>query len=125
MRRSRGGKDKLLDLRLDGELSEAAYRSKQGQLLNSEADLEGLLHNEAQAQTEGGDTAIKVLELSQALKERWLTADQGTKRLLLDLLCLNFTLEGKTLVPELRRPFSLLAEGLLIGGQGFGGGGGN
>ena len=42
-----------------------------------------------------------------------------------DLLCSNFTLEGKTLVPELRRPFSLLAEGLLVGGEGIGGGGGN
>ena len=41
-----------------------------------------------------------------------------------DLLRSNFTLEGKTLVPELRRPFSLLAEGLLVGGEGDGGGGG-
>ncbi len=118
-------KDRLLDKYLEDKLSDTTYKSKERQLLDREAELEQLLHHEAQAQTEGGDTAIKVLELSQALKERWLTADQGTKRLLLDLLCSNFTLDGKTLVPELRRPFRFLAEGLLGAGEGIGGGGGS
>jgi hypothetical protein len=41
-----------------------------------------------------------------------------------DLLCSNFTLEGETLVPQLRRPFRFLAEGFLNGEEGTGGGGG-
>jgi len=32
--------------------------------------------------------------------------------------------ERRPLVPDLRRPFSLLAEGLLVGAEGNGGGGG-
>jgi hypothetical protein len=35
---------------------------------------------------------------------------------------LELHLEGKTLVPELRRPFNLLAEGLLVGAERNGGG---
>ena len=42
-----------------------------------------------------------------------------------DLLCSNFTLEGETLVPQLRRPFRFLAEGFLNGEEGIGGGGGS
>ena len=36
-----------------------------------------------------------------------------------DLLCLNFTLEGETLVPQRRRPFRFLAEGFLNGESGM------
>ena len=118
-------KDELLDLRLQQEVSQAAYRRKESQLLEREHELEQLLHHEAKAQTEGGDAAIRVLELSQALTQKWVAADDATKRNLLDLLCLNLTLEGKTLVPELRRPFNLLAEGLLVGAGENGGGGGS
>jgi len=41
-------------------------------------------------------------------------ADDSTRRLPLDLLCSILTLEGKTLVLELGRPFHLLAECLLV-----------
>ena len=118
-------KDQLLDLLLREKLSEDAYRRKEGELLMREDELTRNLRNEAQAQTEGADTAIKVIELSQALTERWVAADQDTKRQILDLLCTNLVLEGETLVPRLRMPFSLLAEGLLVGDEGNGGGGGN
>lgn len=118
-------KDRLLDLLLQEKLAEDAYRRKESELRDREWELTQQLQNEAQAQTEGNETAVKVLELSQALRERWVMADQDTKRLLLDLLCSNFTLDGETLVPELRMPFSLLSEGLLVGGEGIGGGGGS
>ena len=118
-------KDRLLARLLLEKLSEDAYRRKESDLLMREDELTRNLRNEAQTQTEGADTAIKVIELSQALKERWVAADQDTKRQILDLLCTNFVLEGETLVPRLRMPFSLLAEGLLVGDEGNGGGGGS
>ena len=31
-----------------------------------------------------------------------------------EMICLNFTLDGATLVPEMRSPFDLLIEGLKI-----------
>jgi hypothetical protein len=36
-----------------------------------------------------------------------------------DLLCSNFTQEGETLVPQLRRPFRFLAEGFINGEEGM------
>jgi hypothetical protein len=54
-----------------------------------------------------------VFELAQDLTARWLTDDNPTKRLLLDIVCLNLRLGGRTLVPTLRKPFDLLAEGGL------------
>lgn len=58
--------------------------------------------------------AVKVFELSQALTSKWLAADIAEKRLLLEIICLNWTLDGVTLVPQMRKPFDLLVEGLLV-----------
>jgi len=33
---------------------------------------------------------------------------------ILEMICLNFTLDGATLVPEMRTPFDILVEGLLV-----------
>jgi site-specific DNA recombinase len=57
---------------------------------------------------------VKVFELSQALTSKWLAADIAEKRLLLEIICLNWTLDGVTLVPQMRKPFDLLVEGLLV-----------
>ena len=57
---------------------------------------------------------MKVLELSQALGSKWLAADIAEKRLLLEIIGLNWTLDGVNLVPQMRKPFDLLAEGLLV-----------
>ncbi len=37
----------------------------------------------------------------------------SAKRQILDILCLNLSLDGVTLVPTMRKPFDLLAEGLI------------
>jgi hypothetical protein len=57
--------------------------------------------------------ASKEFELSQTLRQPWLTADYDASRRTLEIVCLNFTLDGATLVPEIRKPFDVLAEGLL------------
>jgi hypothetical protein len=41
------------------------------------------------------------------------TADYDAKRRILEIVCLNCELDGVTLVPEIRKPFDVLAEGLL------------
>lgn len=58
------------------------------------------------------DIAVKAFELSQELRSKWLTADYAAKRRILEIICLNFSLEGVTLVPTMRKPFDMLAEGL-------------
>jgi len=41
------------------------------------------------------------------------TADYDAKRRILEIVCLNCRLDGATLVPEMRKPFDVLAEGLV------------
>lgn len=57
---------------------------------------------------------MKAFELSQTLREKWLAADARAKRQNLEIVCLKFTLDDETLVPEWRKPFDVLAEGLSV-----------
>ena len=50
----------------------------------------------------------------QTLREQWLTADHAAKRRILEIVCLNCRLDDANLVPTMRKPFDVLAEGLLI-----------
>jgi len=59
------------------------------------------------------DIAVKAFELSQSLREKWLTAVYSAKRRLLEIICLNWTLDDVSLVPTMRKPFDLLAKGLV------------
>ncbi len=67
-----------------------------------------------QQKTEIGDTAMKVLELSQCLKSKWLSADIEEKRLILEILCLNLTLRNVSLDISMRKPFDSIVEGLTL-----------
>jgi hypothetical protein len=55
---------------------------------------------------------VKAFELSQTLRSKWVEADYAAKRRILEIICLNFSLDGVTLVPTMRKPFDMLAEGL-------------
>jgi len=55
-----------------------------------------------------------VFELSQTLSEKWLAADYATKRRILKIVCLNCRLVDRSLSPVIRKPFDVLAEGLLV-----------
>lgn len=59
------------------------------------------------------DIAVKAFELSQNLRAQWVTADYAAKRRILEILCLNWTLDGVSLSPTMRKPFDMLAEGLV------------
>lgn len=63
---------------------------------------------------EKGDRAARALELSQALREKWFTADIPERRRIRQILCLDLTLDGVSLVPTWRKPFDVLAKGLLV-----------
>jgi site-specific DNA recombinase len=59
------------------------------------------------------DLAIKAFELSQTLRTQWLSADYAAKRRILEIILSNCTLDGATLCPTIRKPFDVLAEGLV------------
>ena len=58
---------------------------------------------------ETAELAAKVFELSQTLRQQWLTADYPEKRRLLDFVCSNSTWKDQTLTATFRQPFDLLA----------------
>ena len=107
-------RDALLTLRMHGEIESETYARKDGELRNLLKRL--ALHQEGQAQqkTEIGDVAMKVLELSQRLKEKWLTADIAEKRVILEIVCLNLVFKDASLEISMRKPFDVIVEGLNL-----------
>ena len=104
--------DVLLNLRICEEIDKETLARKMPELRDQAADLRLSIDALDRSHDEKEDVAVKALELSKSLRERWVTADYSTKRRILAILCLNFSLDDVTLVPEWRKPFDMLAEGL-------------
>ena len=105
---------KLLDMRLNDQLDQDTFAEKQTQLRDRIASIKLQLDAVGRSRDELAERALKVFELSQTLTEKWLTADYTTKRRILEITCLNFSLVGVTLTPTMRKPFDILAEGPLV-----------
>ena len=106
--------DALLDMMLKGHIEADMYKRKDKELLSLINHLQIILDGRSREQAEIGDTAMKLLELSQTLKNKWFVADIAEKRALLEILCLNLTYKNASLVISMRKPFDVLAEGLQM-----------
>jgi site-specific DNA recombinase len=110
----RNQQDRLLNLRLLEEIDAETFARKNTELRDRIATL--ALQAEAcdRGRAEHSDIALKAFELSQSLAEKWLTADYAAKRHILEIICLNFRLDDVSLCPTMRKPFDVLAEGLIL-----------
>lgn len=106
-------KDRLLNLRLLDEVDDKTFAAKQTEFRDREATLTLEIEANGRRQPEYAGLATKAFELSQTITRKWLNADTSQKRQLLDILCLNWTLDGVTLVPTMRKPFDLIVKGLV------------
>ena len=106
--------DELVNLRLHKEINADTFSRKSVELRDREDDLDVRLEAAKRGHRESADMALKVFELSQTLCSKWETADYAAKRRILEIICLNFTLDGVTLVPEMRKPFAILSEELSV-----------
>jgi hypothetical protein len=61
---------------------------------------------------ETAELAAKVFELSQTLRNQAVSADWSTTRPILEIVCLNCTLDGASAVFSTRNPFDVRIEGL-------------
>ncbi len=104
--------DRLLNLRLSDEIDQEAFARKHTELRDRLASIKLQLDVLDRSHDETAELASKVFELSQTLQNKWLNADYTEKRRILDIVCLNFSLEGVNLVPTMRKPFDMLAKGL-------------
>jgi site-specific DNA recombinase len=106
--------DRLLNMRLADDIDQEAFAKKHNELRDRLASIKLQLDVLDRSHDETAELAAKVFELSQTLKEQWLTADYATKRRLLEIVCLNCRLDGVTLYPEMRKPFDVLVEGRFL-----------
>ena len=107
-------RDQLLNLRLNDEIEQETFAKKDQELRDRQGHLELQRDPHARGHDEKAEEALALFELSQNLGERWLTADFSAKRRILDFACLNFRLDGASLVPTMRKPFEVLLEGLEL-----------
>ncbi|QDT57079.1 hypothetical protein Pan44_51450 [Caulifigura coniformis] len=114
--------DRLLNLRIEDQIEEPTFLRKQTELRDRLASIKLQTDVLDRSHDETADLAVKVFELSQTLREKWLTADYAVKRRILEIVCLNCTLIDATLCPTIRKPFDVLVEGFSVP---FSGGGGN
>ncbi len=89
------------------------FAAKAQELRDEEAALRLKIETCSRGRNETIDLALKAFELSQNLRENWFAADHAAKRRILEIVCLNWKLVGVSLVPEMRKPFDAIAEGLL------------
>ena len=109
----RNQRDQLLNLRLHEEIEQDTFAAKNTELRDRIAQVTLQVEACDRSSSERADVAVKAFELSQTLKDKWLKADHRAKRQILEIVCLNFFLDGVTLVPVWRKPFDMLAEGLI------------
>ena len=113
--------DRLLNMRLSEDIDQELFAKKHMELRDRLASIKLQLDVLDRSHDETAELAAKVFELSQTLKEQWLTADYSTKRRLLEIVCLNCVLDNVTLCPEMRKPFDVLVEGRFLETSGEGG----
>jgi len=105
-----GQQDRLLDMRLAGEVEADVFAKKQADLRDRLATLKLKLDAVDRSHDETADSASKVFELSQTLRHQWFTADYAAKRRILEIVFLNCRLDDAILVPTIRKPFDVLAD---------------
>ena len=72
--------DQLLNLRLLEEINQETFASKGTELRDRLAKLTLQIESQDRGRSEVGEIAVKAFELSQTLKQQWLTADYRAKR---------------------------------------------
>jgi site-specific DNA recombinase len=106
--------DRLLTLRLHDEIDAETFAVKGTDLRDKVAHLRLQIEAADRGRDEMADIVVKAFELSQTLTEKWVQANSAEKRRILEIVCLNFSLNGVSLCPTMRKPFDLLVEGLLF-----------
>ena len=107
--------DQLVNMRMMDEITAETFAAKSMELRDRKATLSLQLEAIDRQHDEVADLAVKAFELSQSLTAKWFTADFASKRQILEIICLNFRLDGATLCPTMRKPFDIVAEGLISG----------
>ncbi len=104
-------REQLLNLRLDGKITDDDFARKQKQLEGREKHLRGLLEECTAKKDETRQVSHEATHIFAALRNLWPSASTVVKRRILEIVFQGFTLQGKTLVPSNRTPLELFLAG--------------
>ena len=89
------------------------FKSKPNELKAEAAKAEEALGELGNTDPARGETAVALFDWSQRAADHWLGSNDLVRRQILDSVCLNRTLGDTSLVATKRKPFDVLAEGLV------------
>jgi site-specific DNA recombinase len=114
-------KERLINLRLNDDIDEGTFHQKQTEFRDRLSSIFLQMEALERSNDENAELVCSVFELSQTLTGKWLTADYSQKRQILEIVWLNCQLVDVSLCPTIRKPFDVLAEGLVSKNSGGGG----
>ena len=106
--------ERLLDTYLAGTLDEPRFSAKSVELRNEENVLNEQLQKIGEFDPAVGRAALAVFDFVQNAAARWESSNKAVRREILGTVLLKRTLFDVNLCVEKRKPFDLMAEGLIL-----------
>ncbi|MDP8217300.1 MAG: recombinase family protein [Candidatus Theseobacter exili] len=103
---------KLYDMKLDGEIEDGMFKSKEAEFKSTIAELTIAVSYAEKENRDYFETGRQTLELSKRLHKQYVRADGINKAIILRFIASNYTLNDASLSPAMRKPFSIFAKGL-------------
>lgn len=107
-------KDRLLNAYLTGVVPEEAFQTKTHELSADERSVDESLARLTERDAGRSEAALAVFDWTQRAADVWRGSNHEVRREILDAVCLNRTLSDVSLVTTKRKPFDVLAEGLVF-----------
>ena len=98
--------DMLTDAYIEGVVDKFIYEQKKEKTLTQLQELENKLTDIKHQKQESNSKAYKILELFKSLKSIYFLGNIVHKRILLEYLTSNFSVEGKRLLISMKSPFA-------------------
>ncbi len=106
--------DRLLNACLAGTIDEATLRAKSDDLKGDMARVTEAIEWFTRLDEGAIDRAMALFDFAQHAADVWRGSNSATRREILDAMSLNRTLSDATLCIQKRKPFDLLAGGLVL-----------
>ena len=103
---------RLFDMRIDREIDDLTFKSKEQEYKTQLAEIENQLSNKKTFNENYYEDGCKILEISKSLPKLYDEGNHEEKANILRYLASNYTLNDVSLIPTYRKPFNLLAKGL-------------
>jgi DNA invertase Pin-like site-specific DNA recombinase len=97
--------DRLMDLRLEGEITKEEFESKKSQIKDKQYELDSLILTYDKADDQFTKTLCALLTIASDSDKIWMGSTISEKRELLNFVFANLQLKGATLCYTLRKPF--------------------